>query len=94
MVRFFGFAEKRTTSPPFLRERSERKTSVFNQKNDVFRLCPLLNYLDMCILLTQQQEKRWFIFRLRRKMNHNPLLRERSERVVNNYEEIIVIKKN
>ncbi|MDZ7876124.1 MAG: hypothetical protein U5L45_00560 [Saprospiraceae bacterium] len=26
----FGFAEKRTTSPS--RERSERKTSVFNQK--------------------------------------------------------------
>ncbi|MDZ7878266.1 MAG: hypothetical protein U5L45_11375 [Saprospiraceae bacterium] len=26
-----------------------------------------------CLLLAQRQEKRWFIFRLRRKMNHIPL---------------------
>ncbi|MDZ7881105.1 MAG: hypothetical protein U5L45_25790 [Saprospiraceae bacterium] len=28
----FGFAEKPTTFPSLLRERSARKTSVFNQK--------------------------------------------------------------
>ncbi|MDZ7877686.1 MAG: hypothetical protein U5L45_08450 [Saprospiraceae bacterium] len=32
MVRFSAKPKKRTTSPPFLRERSARKTSVFDQK--------------------------------------------------------------
>ncbi|MDZ7880498.1 MAG: hypothetical protein U5L45_22670 [Saprospiraceae bacterium] len=32
MVRFFGFAEKRTTSPPFCASEARAKASVFNQK--------------------------------------------------------------
>ncbi|MDZ7877865.1 MAG: hypothetical protein U5L45_09355 [Saprospiraceae bacterium] len=44
MVRF-RLRRKTNHVSSLLRERSERKTSVFNQKNDVFRLCPLLTYL-------------------------------------------------
>ncbi|MDZ7880975.1 MAG: hypothetical protein U5L45_25135 [Saprospiraceae bacterium] len=32
----------------------------------------VLSNVVPCLLLAQRQEKRWFIFRLRRKMNHIP----------------------